>query len=37
MSYRGNEKKLRFIITARSGYIKGNAWVIPEDGELNIG
>ena len=37
MSYRENEKKLRFIITARSGYIKGNAWVIPEDGELNIG
>ncbi len=37
MSYRENEKKIRFIITARSGYIKGNAWVIPEDGELNIG
>lgn len=37
MSYRENEKKMRFIITARSGYIKGNAWVIPEDGELNIG
>jgi len=37
MSFRDSEKKLKFIITARSGYIKGSAWIIPEDGELNIG
>lgn len=37
MSKSENGKKTKYIITARSGYIKGNAWVVPEDGELDIG
>ncbi len=32
-----NGKKVQYIITARSGYIKGSAWIVPDEGVLNIG
>jgi len=36
MSYKKEENQ-KFIITARSGYVKGGAWIVPEDTPLTIG
>jgi len=37
MTFIDNKMKLKFIVTARSGYMKGNAWVVPEDAQLTMG
>ncbi|HOV33635.1 MAG TPA: sigma 54-interacting transcriptional regulator [Candidatus Hydrogenedens sp.] len=37
MSFSHNKQKSRFIITARSGFMRGNAWIVPDDSQLTMG
>lgn len=37
MSVINDKEKSKFIITARSGFMKGNAWIVPDDGQLTMG